>query len=84
MEKSKGRILIILIYRYAPFVGYFTIAMNDYPQLKFLVLLGMALMVMTSKDPQAWYISIKEFNTIIFSYQYFYTNFLNYFKNFFK
>ncbi len=34
-----------------PWAGYFTIILNDYPLAKFLMLGGMLLTVMLSKDP---------------------------------
>ena len=34
-----------------PYCGYLTIILNDYPMLKFLVLGGMMLSVIMSKDP---------------------------------
>jgi signal peptidase I len=34
-----------------PYAGYLTIVLNDYPMLKFLVLGGMMLSVIMSKDP---------------------------------
>ena len=34
-----------------PYAGYLTIVLNDYPMLKFLVLGGMLLSVLMSKDP---------------------------------
>jgi hypothetical protein len=34
-----------------PKIGYFTRAMNDYPNLKYLVLGCMAIMILTAKDP---------------------------------
>lgn len=37
---------------YIPYFGYFTIALNDYPQLKYALLSIMALWVMVAKDPQ--------------------------------
>ena len=42
-----GRILGFL-----PYVGYATILLNDNPSLKWTVLAIMAIMVLTSKDPQ--------------------------------
>jgi signal peptidase len=42
-----GRIL-----GYLPYVGYATILLNDNPSLKWTVLALMAIMVLTSKDPQ--------------------------------
>jgi signal peptidase len=42
-----GRILA-----YLPYVGYATILLNDNPSLKWTVLALMAIMVLTSKDPQ--------------------------------
>jgi signal peptidase len=34
-----------------PYAGYLTIVLNDYPMIKFLVLGGMMLSVIMSKDP---------------------------------
>ena len=35
----------------APYIGIFTILLNDYPLLKYAVIGLMAIMVLTSKDP---------------------------------
>ncbi|KAM3136143.1 hypothetical protein pb186bvf_011765 [Paramecium bursaria] len=36
-----------------PYVGYITILLNDYPQLKYLMIALMSLFVLTAKDPQS-------------------------------
>ena len=37
---------------FLPYIGIITILLNDYPMLKYAVLGLMAIMVLTSKDPQ--------------------------------
>ena len=37
---------------FLPYIGILTILLNDYPMLKWTVLALMAIMVLTSKDPQ--------------------------------
>jgi hypothetical protein len=54
----KGLMLIthsespIVVTGYLPYIGILTILLNDYPYLKWGVLLIMGIMVLTSKDPQ--------------------------------
>jgi hypothetical protein len=36
--------------RFLPYVGMITIVMNDYPWLKYTLILGLGLLVMTSKE----------------------------------
>ena len=38
---------------YAPYIGYVTIILNDYPQLKYTLLALMAVLVIVAKDPQS-------------------------------
>lgn len=38
---------------YLPYLGYITIALNDYPMLKYVLIGLMALVVLTAKDPQS-------------------------------
>ena len=37
---------------YLPYVGYMTIALNDYPMFKYIVLGAMAFFTIIAKDPQ--------------------------------
>ena len=37
---------------YLPHIGILTILLNDYPWLKWAILILMGIMVLTSKDPQ--------------------------------
>lgn len=38
------------MYRYMPYVGYVTIALNDYPKLKYLLLAVMALSLLFQRE----------------------------------
>jgi len=37
---------------FLPYIGILTILLNDYPSLKWFILIVMGIMVLTSKDPQ--------------------------------
>ena len=51
---------------YIPYVGVLTILLNDYPMFKWGLLSFMAIMVLTSKDPNdTWIILNKWYHNII-------------------
>lgn len=53
MGKIRGFLLKSIIYklRYCPYVGFVTIVMNDYPWLKWGLIVIMAILVIVAKDP---------------------------------
>ena len=43
-------ILIVLSFRYTPYLGMVTIILNDYPQAKLLVIIALAILVITNRE----------------------------------